>query len=72
MKDDEDSTQDSKFSRLAPALEFLCWVAGALVVILRLINGPAVTSDQYVIQTAMLLLTATSAIGLRLYAILRP
>jgi hypothetical protein len=55
------------FRAVAPALEFLCWVVVVLAPLLRLINGAAVTDDQFVIQVTLFALALTGAIGLRIY-----
>jgi hypothetical protein len=59
------------FRDIAPAIEFVCWVIVVLAPILRLINGPAVTDDQFVIQLTLFLLALVGGISLRVYALLR-
>jgi hypothetical protein len=70
MNDDE-SSKDIHFRDIAPAIEFVCWVVVALAPILRLINGAAVTSDQFVIQVTLFSLALAGGIGLRMYNYLR-
>lgn len=55
------------FRDVAPAIEFMCWVVVVLAPLLRLINGAAVTDDQFVIQVTVFALALTGAIGLRIY-----
>lgn len=52
---------------LAPIVEFACWVALAIAPLLRWINGPAVTFDQFVTQMIVLSLAVIGAFGLRAY-----
>jgi hypothetical protein len=55
------------FRDVAPALEFSCWVLVALAPPLRLVNGAAVTADQFVIQVTLVSMALAGAIGLRIY-----
>jgi hypothetical protein len=57
------------FRDVAPAIEVMCWVVVLLAPILRLINGAAVTDDQFVIQVAIFVMALSGGIGLRLYQI---
>lgn len=59
--------RDIYFCYLAPALEFVCWIVVLLVPILRLVNGPAVTEDQFAIQVALSVLALIGALILRFY-----
>jgi hypothetical protein len=54
-----------------PAIEFCCWVVVFLAPFLRWVNGPAVTTDQFVVQCTLVSLALTGAVGLRIYAIAR-
>jgi hypothetical protein len=67
--DDQDS--DVRFRNIAPAMEFMCWVVVALAPMLHLVNGPAVTGDQFVIQVGLFSLALLVGIGLRLNAVWR-
>jgi len=71
MTEGRDSSNDVHFRDMALAIEFVCWVVVALAPILRLINGPAVTSDQYAIQIALFAAALLGAIALRLYKLVR-
>ena len=68
MDENQKSPQDIHFRDIAPAIEFVCWVVVVLAPILRWINGPAVTDDQFVIQIALFSLALVGAVGLRLFA----
>lgn len=71
MSDDENPPEDIHFRDIAPAIEFVCWVIVVLAPILRLINGAAVTTDQFVFQVTLFLIAITAAIGLRIYNFFR-
>jgi len=58
------------FRDIAPALEFMCWVVVVLAPLLRIVNGAAVTSDQFVMQVAIFVMALVGAIGLRVFQIL--
>jgi len=60
------SDEPIHFREVTPAAEFLCWVSVLLFPILRLINGPAVTADQFLLQVALFSLALIGAIALRL------
>jgi hypothetical protein len=55
------------FRDFAPALEFMCWVGVLLVPFLRLVNGPAVTDDQFFIQCFLAVTVLVGAISLRIF-----
>ena len=67
MTDRDDSPKDVPFREIAPMAEFACWVAVVLCPILRLVNGPAVSTDQFVVQVAMFSLALIGGISLRTY-----
>jgi hypothetical protein len=71
MSENGNPPKDIHFRDLAPAIEFVCWVVVVLSPLLRLINGPAVTSDQFIIQVTLFSLALIGAIGLRLYQLLK-
>ena len=70
MTDSGDSSNDIHFRDVAPAIEFVCWIVVALAPMLRIANGAAVTSDQFVIQVTLFSLALAGGIGLRVYNIL--
>jgi hypothetical protein len=59
--------QSVRFRDVTPALEFTCWTVVALAPILRWVNGPAVTNDQFTIQVTLSTLAIVGAISLRIY-----
>jgi len=64
---------DRHDAELTPAelrgwIEFACWTTLALAPFLYWVNGPAVSTDQFVVRTALVILAACGAIGLRLFA----
>lgn len=59
------------FRDVAPAIEFMCWVAVLLAPLLRLVNGAAVTDDQFAIQIGVFSLALAGGVGLRLYQLFR-
>lgn len=63
----ENDDPEIRFCDVAPAIEFMCWVVVVLAPFLRLVNGAAVTNDQYVIQVTLFSLAFAGAIGLRIY-----
>jgi hypothetical protein len=67
MSDDDNAADEVHFTDIAPAIEFVCWVMVALAPMLRVMNGAAVTTDQFVIQMALFSLSLISGIGLRVY-----
>lgn len=71
MDDRDDSSSEIHFRDIAPAIEFVCWVVVLLAPVLRWINGPAVTSDQFVIQISVFAIALVCAISLRLCATFR-
>lgn len=70
MKDDGEPSEEIHFHDIAPAIEFACWVVVVLCPLLRLINGAAVTSDQFVFQVTLFSLALAGGIGLRIYRLL--
>lgn len=57
---------------ITPAFEFMAWVMVALAPLLRLANGPPVTTDQWYFQIIVASLSLFTAIGLRVYNWLVP
>jgi hypothetical protein len=71
MNDDEAQRQPEP--ELTPAeirawTEFCCWTTLALAPFLYWANGPAVSSDQFFVRTALVVLAATGAVGFRIFA----
>jgi hypothetical protein len=65
----DDENLSIRFRDIAPALEFMCWAVVVLAPLLRLVNGAAVTDDQFAIQVAVFTAALFGAIGLRIYQI---
>ncbi len=59
-----------KFRDMAPVVEFVCWVVVFLAPLLRWVNGPAVTDDQFVVQISIVSGALAGASGLRLHRLL--
>lgn len=65
----EESTPDLervRFIDLVPAFEFVCWTIVVFAVLLRWVNGPAVTNDQWRIQVVVFASALVSGILLRI------
>jgi hypothetical protein len=65
--------KDRQGQELTPAdlrrwTEFGCWATLALSPFLYWVNGPAVSPDQFIVRTGLVVLAAGGAIALRLYA----
>lgn len=56
-----------RFRGISPAIEFVCWVIVALAPMLRLVNGPPVTSDQAVVQISVVVVAVSCGVGIRCY-----
>jgi hypothetical protein len=56
-----------QWREITPLLELACWFAVLLAPFLRWVNGPAVSSDQFVVQVSLVSLAIMGAISLRLY-----
>lgn len=67
MKVAPETSSEVRFSDVALAIEFLSWIVVVLCLFLRLVNGAAVTRDQFGIQVALFAVSLTSAVGLRVY-----
>jgi hypothetical protein len=48
--------------------EFCAWTTLALCPFLYWVNGPAVSTDQFVVRTTLVILAAITAVSLRVYA----
>ena len=51
-------------------IEFGSWTTLALAPFLYWVNGPAVSEDQFVVRTALVVLSGIGAVGLRTYHVL--
>jgi hypothetical protein len=61
------NSETVQFHDVAPALEFMCWTVVALTPFLRWVNGPAVTTDQFVVQVGLVVIALVGAFSLRFY-----
>ncbi len=50
------------------AVELGCWTMLALAPFLYWVNGPAVSPDQFVVRTALVVLALVGAVTIRLYS----
>lgn len=65
----EEPIHKVQFRKIAPAIEFVCWVVVLLVPFLRIINGAAATNDQFIIQMSLFFFALAGAVRLRIYII---
>lgn len=69
MDDQQKTDEEIRFADIAPAIEFACWTVVGLAPFLRLVNGPAVTDDQWWIQVFLFTTAILGAISLRIYQV---
>lgn len=69
MTDEQPLQEEIGFACLAPAMEFACWTVVALAPFLRLVNGAAVTDDQWWIQVFLFTSACVGACSLRIYQV---
>ena len=62
-----DPNDDISFPALAPMAELGCWTMVALAPLLRWVNGPAVSTDQFVVQVTLVTIAFVGGVGLRIY-----
>src|SRR5687768_10263214 len=68
MNDLEDNSKDDiELQAVLPWVEFGCWTAIVLFPFLYWINGPAVSTDQFVMRTILICVAVIGAIGLRFW-----
>jgi hypothetical protein len=51
--------------------EFFCWTMVVLAPILTWVNGPSVSTDQFVVRVSVFVLAVTGALGLRVFKFVR-
>lgn len=68
--DDEKHQDEVRLVDVAPAIEFCCWTVVVLAPCLRLVNGPAVTNDQWWIQLAVFSSALLGGLFLRSFLVL--
>jgi len=65
---DETKQEDEiRLEELLPLLEFGCWTAIVLFPFLYFVNGPAVSTDQLVVRTILVITAVTGAVVLRIW-----
>jgi hypothetical protein len=52
-------------------MEFGCWSALVMAPLIYWLQGPAVSTDQFVVRTALVILAAVGGVGLRIRAMLQ-
>jgi hypothetical protein len=62
--------EETSWAEIRYWLEFGSWTTLALAPFLYWVNGPAVSDDQLVVRTALVVLAAIGAVGLRTYYVL--
>lgn len=62
---ESDVSDDIELDELLPWIEFGCWTAIALFPFLYWVNGPAVSTDQYVMRNILISVAVIGAFGLR-------
>jgi hypothetical protein len=51
--------------------EFFCWTMVVLAPILSWVNGPSVSTDQFVVRTTVFVLALGGGVGLRVFKFVR-
>lgn len=64
--------REPTWEEIRPWAEFYCWTTLILAPIINWLNGPAVSDDQYVVRTGLIVLALCGGIALRLYVWLKP
>jgi hypothetical protein len=68
--DETDKARDEPIDPLYLA-EFFCWTMVVLAPILTWVNGPSVSTDQFVVRVSVFVLALAGAIGLRVVKMIR-
>jgi hypothetical protein len=63
----EQIEDDIRLDELLPWIEFGCWTAIVLFPFLYWVNGPAVSTDQYVMRNILIVVAVSGAFGLRFW-----
>lgn len=68
-KADTDGKPDDevRLDELLPLIEFGCWTAIVLFPFLYYVNGPAVSTDQFVVRTILVIVAVVGAVSLRFW-----
>lgn len=67
MNEAQRTEDDIRLDELLPWIEFGCWTAIVLFPFLYWVNGPAVSTDQYVMRNILIVVSVTGAFGLRFW-----
>jgi hypothetical protein len=65
---DEEPREDVSIGEVLPWIEFGCWTMLVLAPILYYVNGPSVSTDQYVVRTTLVIVAAVGAVTLRAWS----
>lgn len=60
---------DVDLGQVRPWIEFCAWTALVMTPLIWWLQGPSVSSDQFVVRMSMVVLSAIAAVGLRLWAL---
>jgi len=52
--------------------EFVCWIVLVLTILLRLVNGPSVSTDQFVTRCLLVSIALMGVVCMRFYRIRYP
>ena len=66
MSDNKEQEIDQ--NQMCGWIEFGCWTALAITPVLYWVNGPAVSQDQLVVRSLVVLVALVGGVGLRLHA----
>ncbi len=68
MSEENVATDDRQDGIPLWAVELGCWAMLALAPFLYWVNGPAVSPDQFVVRTAVVVLALVGAVAIRVYS----
>jgi len=63
---DQHANEELSTAEILGWSEFACWTMLLLAPVLYYVNGPSVSTDQFVVRTALVALSATGAVVLRI------
>jgi len=65
------SSDDFDIQELLPWIEFGCWAMLAMTPLIWWLQGPSVSTDQFVVRTSIAAISAVGGVILRLRALIR-
>ena len=65
------AAREVNWKDMYPALEFISWFVVLLCLVLRCANGPAVTTDQFLIQVFIFVAALLTGVMIRVHSIRR-